>query len=458
MDLTALRSALAGEVVAPGHPGYDDARRPAIVNYADVRPAAVVRCRAEADVAAALAFAARAGLSVAPRGGGHCFAGRSSTPGLVIDLAPLNTVTYADGVATIGAGARLGAVYDALAPHGVTIPAGCGPDVGVAGLALGGGLGVLGRRHGLTADALRAARVTLADGRAMSCDAEHEPDLFWALRGAGGARVAIATELIFATVPAPPLTAFHLVWPATAAAELVDRWQAWSPDGPDALAASLLVTAPADPGAPVLAHVFGTLHGDEAEATGLLAELGGTPEWRHCARMPFRAAKAWLAANGPGDDAPGRLVARSEFFRRPLPDDAIAALVAHVTEGRVAGVSRELDFSPWGGAYTRVPADATAFAHRDARHLLKHGAVAAPGGEAAATAWVDRAWALTHPHGTGGVYPNFPEPGLDPWSPAHLLGNRERLLAIKDRFDPTGVLGVTPAASTRPASSPAPAG
>ena len=132
----------------------------------------------------------------------------------------------------------------------MTIPAGCGPTSASRASTLGGGLGILGRRDGLTADALRAARVTLPSGRSVERDAEHAPDLFWALRGAGGARFGVVTALTFATVPAPALTSFHLVWPGAAAAELIAAWQAWSPDGPDALAASLLVTAPADPAAP----------------------------------------------------------------------------------------------------------------------------------------------------------------------------------------------------------------
>src|SRR5262249_57014888 len=119
-------------------------------------------------------------------GGGHCFAGGSSTDGIVVDVGPLDGVTVEDGVATIGAGARLGAVYDALDAHGVTIPAGCGPGVVIAGLTLGGGLGILGRAHGLTCDSLLAARVVRFDGSVVECDGEREPELFWALRGAGG--------------------------------------------------------------------------------------------------------------------------------------------------------------------------------------------------------------------------------------------------------------------------------
>ena len=183
-DPTALQDAIAGEVLLPGEPGYDAARRPAIANFADTRPRAVVRCRGEDDVAATLAFAADAGVPVAPRSGGHCFAGRSSTGGIVLDVTPMHAVEYADGTVTIGAGARLGDVYDALDPHGVTIPAGCGPDVGIAGLTLGGGLGILGRRDGLTADALRAARVTLpAAARSARRGARARPVLGAARRG-----------------------------------------------------------------------------------------------------------------------------------------------------------------------------------------------------------------------------------------------------------------------------------
>ncbi len=451
-DWSALQDALDGEVVLPAAPGYDAARLPAIANFDAARPQAVVRCASERDAATALVFAATAGLPVAPRSGGHCFAGRSTTDGMVLDVAPLDSVEYAEGAAVIGAGARLGDVYDALAPHGVTIPAGCGPDVGIAGLTLGGGLGILGRRHGLTCDALRAAQVTLPDGRAVTCDEEREPDLFWALRGAGGARFGVVTALAFATVPAPELTAFHLVWPAAAAPELIAAWQAWSPDGPDELAASLLVTASADPAAPVLAHVFGTMIAPEAEARAALRPLLGigAPEWRFCAALPFRAAKQRLAAEPPAEEHPGHMTARSEFFRTPLPDAAITALVEHVAADRVAGESRDLDLSPWGGAYTRVPVAATAFAHRDARFLMKHGAVAAPAGLPAAADWVDRSWAIAHPYGTGGAYPNFPEPGLDEWSPRYHGANRERLLEVKARYDPDGVLGPSGGSSGTP--------
>jgi FAD/FMN-containing dehydrogenase len=196
-DWRVLREEIAGDVVLPGSPAYDAARRPALARFRDVHPRAVVRCATAADVAETIAFARRAGIAIAVRSGGHCFAGLSSGDGIVLDVGPMHAVAVEDGAATIDAGARLGAIYDALDAHGVTIPAGCGPRVGIAGLTLGGGLGILGRRHGLLCDSLLEAEVVLADGRVVDCDAERRADLFWALRGAGAAGFGVVTSLRF---------------------------------------------------------------------------------------------------------------------------------------------------------------------------------------------------------------------------------------------------------------------
>lgn len=385
-------------------------------------------------------------MPLAVRSGGHCFAGRSSTEGLLIDVSPLRAVAVAAGTATIGAGARLGEVYDALDAHGLTIPAGCGPTVGIAGLTLGGGLGVLGRVHGLTSDAVRAAEVVLADGRVIDCAADRDADLFWALRGAGGTRFGVVTSLTFETIPAPAATAFELTWPVEDAAALLGAWQAWLPGAPDALAPSVLVS-------PGRARVIGAFAGGEADAARELERLArsaGSAAATATARFapgPFRAAKRFLSALGD-DAAEAWPSSRSEFFARPLPADTVAALLRHLLADPVPGCERELDFSPWGGAYGRVPADATAFAHRDALFLLKHGVAVAADAPASsrehARAWLDRAWELTHPFGTGGSYPNFPEPDRDQWDSAYLGANRGRLLRVKRRYDPEGVFGAAP--------------
>jgi hypothetical protein len=137
------------------------------------------------------------------------------------------------------------------------------------------------------------------------------------------------------------------------------------------------------------------------------------------------------------------MFAKSEFFRRPLPPDAIAALVDSFADGRGGGHARELDFTPWGGAYNRTPTEATAFAHRSERFLLKHAVVldadAAAEERDAARDWLARSWSLVHPHGSGGVYPSFPDPDLTDWGRAYHDVNYERLTQVKRDYDPDDV-------------------
>lgn len=449
-DWRALADAIAGRVIVPGAPGYDEARRPAIARFWDVRPQAVVRCLMPEDVAKVITLARRSGIATAIRSGGHCFAGRSSTRGIVIDVSPMSAVSWPTGGAVAGAGARLGDLGDALARQGVTIPTGCGDGVGIAGLTLGGGLGILGRSHGLTCDNLLSAQVVLADGRVVGCDEVREPDLFWALRGAGSGTIGVATSLTFRTVPAPPATTFRLDWPRSCAVRVIAAWQAWAPAGPDELAASLLLTVPADPAQPVTVAVHGAMIGGEADAEPLLAELasrvGADPAAAWLKQLPFREAKRHLAATHPGQDRPtAHVFSKSEFFARPLPERTIAELAEVLEQDRAAGESRELDFTPWGGAYGRVRTDATAFAHRDALFLLKHSVAIDPAAGAAriqaARGWPARSWASVHPFGTGGVYPNFPDPDLPDPARAYYGGNRPRLRRVKARYDPGNFFG-----------------
>jgi FAD/FMN-containing dehydrogenase len=438
---SAMRSLarMSVTVLRPGSPAYEQARKPAIARFHDVRPQAVARCETAGDVAETIAFARREGLPAVPRSGGHCFAGRSSTEGIVIDVSPMRAVFVSGGLATVGAGARLGEVYDSLDEHGLTIAAGCGPEVGIAGLTLGGGLGILGRTHGLTSDQLRMAQVVLADGRVIECDEQHDAELFWALRGAGGGNFGVVTSLVFRTLPAPEATSFHLAWPHTNAAAVVEAWQRWAPAARDELAASVLVKGGE-------AHLIGAMLGGESETVALLEEhvsrAGADPASASYRHASYRESKRQLAeigdktGEGHEDWHP---FSKSEFFRRPLPADAVATLVKHFYEDRPAGQSRELDFTPWGGAYNRVAADATAFAHRNELFLLKHAVVVDPGAEREeARRWLARSWELVHPWGSGGVYPNFPDPDFEDWSEAYHGRNRERLLRVRASYDPDG--------------------
>jgi FAD/FMN-containing dehydrogenase len=452
--LAAFAAAIEGSVVLPGSPDYELLRKSAWAQYEDVRPKAVVLCSTPADVAETIAFARRVGAEAVARSGGHCFAGRSSTRGILIDLSRMSSVSVEDGIATIGAGALLGDIYDQLDTHGLTIAGGACPSVGIAGLTLGGGLGVLGRKHGLTSDQLVGAQVVLADGRVVDCDEHRDADLFWALRGAGGGHFGVVTSFEFRTVPADDVTCFKLAWPYVRAAAAIEVWQAWAPDAPDELAASLLVNAPGNVEEPVVT-LFGAMLGTETETADaldqLIVRLGAEPTSTTLEQKSHRAAKRFLAEHAPGAEhqgdgsqvgpsPPSVMLSRSEFFRRPLPPDTIKSLVDAFAAGREPGRARELDFTPWGGAYNRPPVEATAFAHRSERFLVKHAVVLealASGRERdAAREWLARSWAIVRPHGSDGVFPSFPDPDLPDWPRAYHGANYERLTRIKARYDP----------------------
>jgi FAD/FMN-containing dehydrogenase len=454
--LAALEAAIEGGVVRSDSPAYEPLRKPAWAQFEHVRPKAAVLCSTPADVAETITFARRLGEDAIARSGGHCFAGRSSTRGILIDLSEMRSVSVADGRAAVQAGALLGDIYQRLDGHGLTIAAGACPTVGIAGLTLGGGLGILGRKYGLTSDQLVGAQVVLADGRVVDCDEHREVDLFWALRGAGGGQFGIVTNLVFSTVLADDLTCFKLSWPYREAAAAIEVWQDWAPGAPDELAASLLVNAAGDLEAPVVT-LFGAMLGTETETADtldqLIVRLGAEPISATLEQMSHAVGKRFLAEHAPGaerqDESPDKpsraslMFSKSEFFRRPLPPDAIAALVDALGAGRVGGQARELDLTPWGGAYNRTRADATAFVHRNERFLLKHAVVLDPDVSAddrdAARDWLARSWSLVHPHGSGGVFPNFPDPDLTDWAHAYHGANYEPLTRIKARYDPDNV-------------------
>ncbi|MEU4192067.1 FAD-binding oxidoreductase [Kribbella sp. NPDC026611] len=385
------------ELIGPDHQLYDALRRPAFSRYDEIRPAAIARCTSAEDVAEVLDTK----LQVVPRGGGHCFAGRSSTTGLLLDLSTMNAVSPDGRRVTIGAGARLEHVYRSLHAHGLTIPAGCGPTVGIAGLTLGGGLGLIGRSYGLTCDRLIEATVVLADGRILTTSSTDHPELFWALRGAGGGQFGVVTSLVFDAVLSPAATRFDVVWPRSRAADVITAWQAWAPDAPDDLTACLTVT-------PTEVRVFG-------------AALGAVDLGPLDGEVQLRDGLSWpdlkRSLNEP--EGPDEIFSKSEFFSHDLPAEAIADLL---TTGAT------LSFTPMGGAYNRVAPDATAFPHRRERFLLEH--------TSPDPATARSSWRIAHPHASGRVYANFPDPDLTDWATAYHGENYSRLTAVKDRYDP----------------------
>ena len=455
----SLQGRIDGDVALPGSPAYQALPPPFNARFRDVRPAAVMSCASSQDVVEATSFARRHGLELETRAGGHSFAAHSSTRGVLLDVTPMRSVSVAGGVATVGAGARLGEVYEALQEHDLAIPGGTCPPVGVAGLTLGGGLGILGRKYGVTSDHLIGAEIVLADSRILRCDDHHEADLFWALRGAGAGNFGVVTTLVFRALPAPPTTTnVHLAWPYAQAAAVIGAWQRWAPTAPDELAASLKITVGTDPDCPPAVDLYGAFHGSQADAARLVEELvghmGADPTAAAMTSMTWpRTRKFWAELGNPAEES-GRpsvpqppeaqcLYAKSEFFARPLPAEAVGALLEAFVEGRTAGESRELDFMPWGGAYNRRPPDATAFVHRDQLFQLKHTVVvgpdAPPADQAAAHRAVTRSWASVHPWGSGRVFQNFADPDLEHWAQAYYGPNYDRLVRVKARYDPANL-------------------
>jgi len=299
----------------------------------------------------------------------------------------------------------------------------------------------------------------LSDGRVLYCDDHHNEDLFWALRGAGAGNFGVVTTLVFRAVPAPETTTnVQLAWPSAHAAAVIGAWQRWAPAAPDELAASLKITASDDPDRSPAVDVYGAFHGSRADAAQLVEELvgrvGSDPTAASLTPMTWPQTRRFWAELGTTGEEPGGssipqpsdeicLYARSEFFARPLPAEAVGALLEAFADGRASGESRELDFMPWGGAYNRRPAEASAFVHRDQLFQLKHAVVvdpeAPPANQAAAHRAATRSWASVHPWGSGRVFQNFADPDPEHWAAAYYGPNYDRLVKVKARYDPSNL-------------------
>jgi FAD/FMN-containing dehydrogenase len=363
--MTLHETDLDVEALRPGDDGYDEA---AHVFFATGAPALVARPRDPDEVARALAHAARHGLSVAVRSGGHSPVGHSTNDdGMVIDLVHLDDVEVRDAerrIVRVGGGATWGTVATALEPRGWALTAGDSDNVGVGGLTLGGGVGWMVRRHGLAIDNLVAARMVTADGRLVTASADEHPDLFWALRGGGG-NFGVVVDLDFVAQEVSTVHYGTITYPLTDRRDLVTRWRDAMRAAPDELS-STLVLAPAFPGAAAAAMVLvcyaggpGSTAAEADAAIEPLLELGTIT----AASIEERRYADILehAQHPPGI----RMVSRNTLVRE-LDERVIDAV------GRLhaAPVPTAVALRSLGGAFGRVPADATAFAHRDAETMV----------------------------------------------------------------------------------------
>ncbi|MGW8376992.1 FAD-binding oxidoreductase [Streptomyces sp. ODS28] len=460
----ALAKGLDGTVVRPGDAHYGAAHKLFNPRFDGVRPAGVAYCAGSQDVKECLAFARRHGIPVAIRSGGHSYAGWSTGQGMVIDVQKMAWVKQnGKQGASIGAGAKLIDVYDGLARHGRTIPAGSCPSVGVSGLTLGGGVGVVARAYGLTSDSLTGARIVTADGRIRDVDASHDPDLFWALRGAGNANFGVVTGLEFRTHPAHDGVTFFLSWPWSRAAAVLREWQRWAPDAADEIWANLHLSAPAGgrPGKVMLGGFSLGTRGDVTNQLDRLADRVGAPASsvsikNHTfmdAMKIMGGVSGWsihqahLPGSLPGNSAKGKLAresyaARSDFYTRSIPADGIKALLHRVEKlaQLSGGGSGSVAIDALGGAANRVGPQSTAFVHRNARFLAQY-IISWPDSASQTTvsrhrAWLDATYDAMRPWASGQAYQNYSDPKLKDWRRAYYGANASRLAKVKSAYDP----------------------
>jgi FAD/FMN-containing dehydrogenase len=434
----ALGAAIDGDVVRPDDVAYAEASLLFNRRFDDLRPAAVVLVTSAADVAECLGFARAHGISPAVRSGGHSYAGWSSGNGrLVIDVRRMNDIAVHPDVAHVGAGARLGEVYAVLAEHGVTISGGTCPSVGVSGLTLGGGHGLLSRAYGLSCDNLVEATVVTADGAVRTCSAKQEPDLFWALRGAGNGSLGVVTQLRLRTHAVRESSSADLAWPWARAADVLAAWQDWAPDLPDEMWAALrLQTDAGGPSVSVVAFALGG-HDDLAEQLAALPDGRTRNEIRtepHLDTVRRFAGDTPEATERPSYDV------RSDFFARSMPAEAIGAAITTV-ENAPAGVAASVATVAMGGAVNRRPAHETAFVHRHHRFLAQYEASwdhLDDTGTAAADAeeWLAAIHSAMRPYASGEAYQNDFDPRLPDWRHAYYGSAVDRLAEIKRRYDP----------------------
>jgi FAD/FMN-containing dehydrogenase len=433
-----------GEMVDPGHPAYEEARR-VWSGSIDRRPAAIARCRDTDDVAAAVTACIALGLPLAVRGGGHSTAGHSTCDGgVVVDLSQMRSVSVDPAArrARVAGGALLGDLDGATQEHGLAVPAGQVSHTGVAGLTLGGGVGYLMRAHGLTIDSLRSAEVVTAEGECVRASEDENEDLFWALRGGGG-NFGVVTEFDFELHEVGPMiNAGVLVFPYERAGEVLRASRAVMAEAPDELTIhEILITLPMhEPFPPhlqatraamlVIAHV-----GSEEQARAdvePLRELG--PVFDLLGPMPFVALQSmidWDTRHGLGHYSKSHWLSGYE-------DGLIDTLVERMPLAPSPG--SHVITARMGGAIERVPAEATAFAHRSAANLLwVIGLWEDPSDPIDPHRdWVNGLIEAARPYSTGGVYVNAVEDDEGPERVVSAYGEQTfaRLREVKRRWDP----------------------
>jgi FAD/FMN-containing dehydrogenase len=421
----ALRE-LARQVSGPVLQPRDSARLVFNERYAAIRPLAVVQPVRAADVQACVRWAARHGVRIVAHSGGHSYAGYSTGRGaLVVDLRRFDRVSLSGSAVTAGPGARLIDLYGALARRGATVPGGSCPTVGLGGLALGGGMGLAGRRFGLTSDNVTALQIVTADGNLRRCDAASDADLFWACRGGGGGNFGIVTGLQLRAHRVSHAVWFEVTWPWSQASEALAAWQQLAPGAPSALTSIFTLAKGrvsaagqwfgADAALRRLLSPLTRVAGAQL-STGTAGYLALMQRWAGCAGGSMARCATF---------SPERFDAKSDYVAEPLSARGRATAIAQVQRG---GGTLLLD--AYGGAINRIAPDATAFVHRDQLFCIQYYSGSAD------DSWLQAAHSAMRPHVSGQAYQNYIDPQLRGWQAAYYGDNYARLQQVKAAVDP----------------------
>ena len=463
-DLDALAKALGSKLLRPNDSGYLTAARLYSTRYDGVRPAAVAQCATKEDVQKCLAFIRATSMPVAARSGGHSYAGYSTTSGLVINLAPMKQVkTTGTNSATVGAGATLADVYAGLASQNQAIPGGSCPTVGITGSTLGGGVGVLARKYGLSCDAVTAIDLVTVDGKAIRCTEKTEADLFWAHRGGGGGNFGIVTSIEFQTNATQSLTHFLVRWDWSHAHDVVTAWQEWLPTTPNELWSSLHIDGAGSSLDTPHVYASGVFVGSPSGLSPLLDSLQSASKAPMTTRfvqagdylstMFVEGGCATLTAtecHRADIDPGGKLgreanYARSDFIASPLASAGVDALLAGIERRRTLNLpGGSVLFDAYGGAINSIAPGDTAFFNRDKLACLQYvapWAASAPSSVVASNkAWLDGLYGQLRPYVSGYAYLNYIDPKLADWQHAYYGANLARLTNVKAAADPSNLL------------------
>ncbi len=432
-DLRGLETSLRGEVLRPGHPGYDPARM--LFNaMIDKRPGLIVRCREVPDVVRAVEFARTHHLLVAVRGGGHNVAGKALCDhGMVIDLSAMKGIDVDPAARTVRAEAGLTwAEFDReTQAHGLATTGGFISTTGIAGLTLGGGLGWLMRKYGLTCDNLRSVEIITADAQLRTADATENPDLFWAVRGGGG-NFGVVTSFEYQLHPVGQMLAGIVFFPLEQAPEALRFYRELMSTAPDELMAyAVLLTSPEGIRLFAIPVCYvGPLEAGEQILRPLRSF--GRPAADLVRPMAYLEIQSMFDAGFQS----GRLNYWKSSFLRELTDKAIDTMVAQFAA--VPSPLSAVAIEPFGGAVSRVGIDETAFPHRHAPYsLVITGMWTDPAESATQIRWTREFWNAMQPFSTEAVYVNYLDTDdADRVQAAYDAATYQRLQLLKERYDP----------------------